>query len=91
MPSFELGIATLPSEIIRAVINVSAQMTQDLSTRWKLIKSKINFKLLLIYNFTVNKYRLACKGNEPRVLLALEKQIGGRNLATFTALCRPLS
>ena len=46
--------------------------------------SKINFELLLIYNFTVNKYRLACKENKPKVLLALEKQIGGRNPATFT-------
>ena len=53
--------------------------------------SKINFELLLIYNFTVNKYRLACKENKPKVLLALEKQIGGRNPATFTVLCRSLS
>ena len=53
--------------------------------------SKINFELLLIYNFTVNKYRLACKENKPKVLLALEKQIGGRNPATFTVLYRSTS
>ena len=53
--------------------------------------SKINFELLLIYNFTVDKYRLACKENKPKVLLALEKQIRGRNPTTFTVLCRSLS
>ena len=70
-----------PLKKIGEVINVSAQMTRFID----------NFELLLIYNFTVNKYRLACKENKPKVLLGLEKQIRGRNPATFTVLCRSLS
>ena len=94
MPSVELGIATLPSEKNRRSYQCfgsnDTRFIDNMEANFKnLVRpiSKINFELLLIYNFTVNKYHLACKENKPKVLLALEKQIGGRNPATFTVLC----